>query len=57
MYQLSPQIDSGIKLLDSVVNGSLSVPVPGTSMNPLQLWVALWAAVPSPLGKTIPRGE
>ena len=46
MMDRTPQIDSGVPVINSAINpaisGSLS-PAPGTSMNPLQLWIPLVA--------------
>ncbi len=39
IYQQSPQINSGIELVDSFVSQSLSAPTIGASVNPLQIYV------------------
>ncbi len=47
LYSERPTIDSGISVIDTVVNHSLesSVPVPGASVNPLQITAALTACL------------
>jgi beta-lactamase regulating signal transducer with metallopeptidase domain len=39
IYQQSPQINSGIEVVDSFVNNSLPSPAVGASLNPLQIFV------------------
>ena len=43
MYSQTPQIDSGITIIDQVVNNSLPVPI--ASVNPMQIWITLGGAV------------
>ncbi len=45
MYSQTPQIDSGITIIDQVVNNSLPVPAPIASVNPMQIWITLGGAV------------
>lgn len=46
MYSQVPQIQSGITAIDQVVNNSLPAPaVVGSSVNPMQIWIALGEAV------------
>lgn len=45
MYSPTPQIQSGFATIDRVANSSLPTPMPGASMNPLQLWIALGRVV------------
>lgn len=37
----SPAIDTGVDSFNAIVNTSLPSPVPGASINPIQLWIAL----------------
>ncbi len=41
VYQQSPQIHSGIEVVDAFVNNSLPAPVMGASVNPLQIFLAI----------------
>lgn len=41
IYQQSPQINSGIEVVDSFVSGSLPAPIIGASVNPLQIYVEM----------------
>lgn len=41
IYTQTPQINSGITAIDRVVNSSLPIPVTGTSVNPMQIWIGL----------------
>ena len=41
IYQVSPQINSGLKAVDSFVNKSLPVQAAGGSVNPLQIYTAI----------------
>lgn len=45
IYQQSPQINSGIEVVDSFVNGSLPAPIIGASVNPLQIYVEIGAYI------------
>ncbi len=45
IFEESPQITSGIGMVDSFVNGSLPVPVTGNSVNPLQILAAVGIAI------------
>jgi len=38
LYAAVPQIDTGVPALDNVVNPSLPAPMPGASVNPLQIY-------------------
>ncbi|WP_158602403.1 M56 family metallopeptidase [Cohnella endophytica] len=44
-YMETPKVTVGIPTLNAVVNGSLPAPVPGASVNPLQIWILLGAVV------------
>jgi len=41
IYQKSPQINSGIEVVDSFVSQSLPIPTVGASVNPLQIYVEI----------------
>lgn len=41
MFAASPQIQSGIAVIDHAVNSSLPAPVAGASVNPMQIWIFL----------------
>ena len=48
LYDTAPQIQSGFQSIDSVVNPIYSEslrPTPGASVNPLQVWLAIYANV------------
>ena len=45
IYQQSPQINSGIGVVDSLVNNSLPSPTIGASVNPLQTYVEIGAYI------------
>jgi len=45
IYQQSPQINSGIEVVDSFVSGLLPASTVGTSVNPLQLYVEIGAYI------------
>jgi len=45
IYQQSPQINSGIGVVDSLVNNSLPSPTIGASVNPLQIYVEIGAYI------------
>ena len=45
IYQQSPQINSGIEAVDSLVNNSLPAPTIGASVNPLQIYVEIGAYI------------
>src|SRR5690554_824484 len=45
IYQKSPQINSGIEVVDSFVNKSLPAPTVGASVNPLQIYVEIGAYI------------
>lgn len=45
MYSQTPQINSGVTIIDQVVNKSLPIPVVGASANPMQIWIALGEVV------------
>ena len=45
IYQQSPQISSGIELVDSFVNQSLPAPTVGASVNPLQIYTEIAAYI------------
>ena len=45
IYQQSPQINSGIKIVDSFINQSLSAPIIGASTNPLQIYAEIGAYI------------
>ncbi|HHX60695.1 MAG TPA: hypothetical protein GX707_08280 [Epulopiscium sp.] len=41
VYAPTPEIHSGIALVDRVVNNSLPIPVVGASVNPIQIWILI----------------
>lgn len=41
MYSQTPQIHSGITVIDRVVNNSLPAPAVSASANPMEIWIAL----------------
>ncbi len=41
IHQQSPQIDSGIEVVDTYVGGSLPAPTVGASVNPLQIYIQI----------------
>ncbi|WP_326907636.1 M56 family metallopeptidase [Sedimentibacter sp. MB31-C6] len=45
IYQQIPQINSGIKVVDSFVNNSFPAPTIGASVNPLQIYVEMGAYI------------
>lgn len=45
MYTQVPQINSGITVIDRVVNNSLPAPVIVASVNPMQIWIALGGVI------------
>lgn len=45
IYQQSPQVNSGIGVVDSLINNSLPVPTVGASANPLQIYVEIGAYI------------
>lgn len=45
IYQQSPQINSGIEVVDSFVSESLSAPTIGASVNPLQIYTEIGAYI------------
>lgn len=45
VYQQSPQVNSGIRVIDSFVNKSLPTPAVGASVNPLQIYVEIGAYI------------
>ncbi len=45
IYQQSPQINSGIEVVDSFVSKSLPTPTIGASVNPLQIYVEIGAYI------------
>ena len=45
MYTELPQINSGIKVIDSIVNNSLPAPVLVASANPMQIWIAIGQSI------------
>jgi beta-lactamase regulating signal transducer with metallopeptidase domain len=45
IYQQSPQINSGIEVVDSFVSQSLPAPTIGASVNPLQIFVVIGAYI------------
>jgi beta-lactamase regulating signal transducer with metallopeptidase domain len=45
MYTEVPQINSGITVIDSIVNNSLPAPVLVASANPMQLWIAIGQSI------------
>ncbi|WP_027398420.1 M56 family metallopeptidase [Anaerovorax odorimutans] len=45
IYQQSPQVNSGIEVVDSSVSNSFSVPTVGASVNPLQIYVEIGAYI------------
>ncbi len=45
IYQQSPQINTGIEIVDSFVSGSLPAPIIGASVNPLQIYVEIGAYI------------
>lgn len=45
IYQQSPQINSGIEVVDSFVSQSLPAPIIGASVNPLQIFVEIGAYI------------
>ncbi len=44
-YTQTPQIQSGITVVDGAVNRALPIPVVGVSVNPLQIWISLGSAI------------
>lgn len=44
-YTQTPQIQSGITVVDGAVNRALPIPVAGVSVNPLQIWISLGSAI------------
>lgn len=44
-YTQTPQIQSGITVVDGAVNRALPIPVVGVSVNPLQRWISLGSAI------------
>lgn len=45
IYQQSPQINSGIEVVDTFVSQSLPVPTIGASVNPLQIYIEIGAYI------------
>ena len=45
IYQQSPQINSGIGVVDTLVNNSLPAPTIGASVNPLQIYLEIGAYI------------
>lgn len=45
IYQQSPQINSGIEVVDYFISGSLPAPTIGASVNPLQIYVEIGAYI------------
>ncbi len=45
IYQQSPQINSGIEIVDSFVSSSLPTPAFGASANPLQIYIGIGAYI------------
>ena len=45
IYQQSPQINTGIEIVDSYVSQSLPTPTVGTSVNPLQIYIGIGAYI------------
>lgn len=45
IYAGLPQINSGITVIDRVVNNSLPAPVIGASVNPMQIWIAFGGTI------------
>jgi beta-lactamase regulating signal transducer with metallopeptidase domain len=45
IYQQSPQINSGIEIVDAFVNKSLPAPTIGASVNPLQVYIEIGAYI------------
>ncbi len=45
IYQQSPQINSGIEVVDSFLSNSLPAPAAGTSVNPLQIYTEIGAYI------------
>ena len=45
IYQQSPQINSGIGVVDSFVSESLPIPTVGASVNPLQVYIEIGAYI------------
>ncbi|MFF2483789.1 M56 family metallopeptidase [Paenibacillus sp. NPDC058071] len=45
MYQQSPQINSGIEVVDTFVSGTLPAPAVGDSVNPLQIYIQLGSSI------------
>jgi len=43
--QPTPQIDSGVTIVDNIISDSLPVPALGASINPLQIWITIGAFV------------
>lgn len=41
VYAPTPQIQSGIRVIDRAVNSSLPVPEVGASVNPMQIWITI----------------
>ena len=41
LYAAVPQVDTGVPILDTAVNQSLPAPMPGASVNPLQVYAIL----------------
>ena len=45
IYQQSPQVNSGIEMVDSFVNQLLPIPAAGASVNPLQIYIEIGAYI------------
>lgn len=45
VYTQTPQINSGIRAIDSVVNNNLPAATVGASVNPMQIWITLATAI------------
>lgn len=41
IYSQTPEIQSGITVIDGIVNNRLPVPIVGASVNPMQIWISL----------------
>lgn len=45
MYSQTPQINSGITVIDRVINNSLPAPMVNVSANPMQIWITIGEVV------------
>ncbi len=45
IYETTPQINSGIQVIDKSINKILPTPIIGDSINPLQIWLGIGTAI------------